>query len=74
MRIHHARCSVFRVALFRHAFALVVAFYLRRSATLFFRDLGRWIYTPLPGAALALGSWPNRVRRIVDAREEVAPE
>ena len=35
MRIH-ARCSVFRVAMFRRAFALVVAFYLRRSPTLFF--------------------------------------
>ena len=68
MRIH-ARCSsVFRVALFRRAFALVVAFYLCESPLSFrcfgvppcrvFPDdsplvVGRCIYIPLAGAALA---------------------
>ena len=66
MRIH-ARCSVFRVALFRRAFALVVAFYLCRSPT----DLawGSMDSHPLLGR-LAGTSWLQYgwVRRIVDAR------
>ena len=46
MRIH-ARCSVFRVALFRRAFVLVVWFYLCRSLHSFSTGfMGRWIYTP----------------------------
>ena len=70
MRIH-ARCSVFRVAMFRRAFALVVAFYLRRSPTLFFASgrMGRWIYTPSSGRRAGTLSWPNRVRSHRDARK-----